>query len=231
MERLNIALECKFRNDAPDGTFEGYGSVFSNEDYGGDVIKKGAFSKSLKEWGGKGKLPKMLLQHGGFWGGVDDMIPIGRWTDMKEDSKGLYCTGRLIAMDTDRGKSIYAAMKEGELDGLSIGYLARKFTLGTKPDEPYRSIDECDLKEVSVVVFGMNPKALIDSVKSASGQDGIDEIESLSDAERFLREAGAFSRKSAAAVVSRIKRIAQREAAEKAEALTLIRSVAARLRS
>ncbi len=60
--RLNFGLtEVKFADGAAAGTFSGYGAVFSNEDYGGDVILPGAFTETLAEWKAKGKLPKMLV--------------------------------------------------------------------------------------------------------------------------------------------------------------------------
>ena len=204
-DRQQITFEVKFAKDVPDGTFTGYGSIFGNEDLGGDMIVKGAFAESLRDWRSKGKLPKMLLQHGGWATG--DMVPIGRWTSMEEDSKGLAVEGKLIALDTDIGKRVYAAMKEGELDGLSIGYRAKEFTFGTKPEEPYRTIKKLDLREVSVVLFGMNDRALVEGVKSR-----LDELESLADCERILREAGDLSKKAATDLVSVIARIARREA-------------------
>jgi HK97 family phage prohead protease len=227
MPRYNCKFEIKFAKDSAEGSFEGYGSTFGNEDFGGDVIQKGAFKDTLKEWSAKGKLPKMLLQHGGFFGPAEDSIPIGKWTGMKEDSTGLQVEGRLIAMETDRAKSIYAAMKEGELDGLSIGYRAKEFVVGTKPAEPYRTIKKADLLEVSVVLFGMNDKALITGVKS----DDIDSIESLSDAEKFLREAAAFDRKTAVSFVSRLKRLARREAGGERELVDALKSAAERIRA
>lgn len=204
-DRQQITFEVKFAKDAPDGTFTGYGSIFGNEDHGGDMIVKGAFAETLRDWKAKAKLPKMLLQHGGWATG--DMVPIGRWTAMEEDSKGLAVEGKLIALDTDIGRRVYAAMKEGELDGLSIGYRAKEFSYGTKPEEPYRTIKKLDLLEVSVVLFGMNDRALIESVKSR-----LDDLESLADCERFLREAGDLSKKAATDLVSVIARIARREA-------------------
>lgn len=209
-DRLQLDFEVKFASNAVEGTFSGYGSVFDNVDHGGDAISKGAFKDSLRDWSGKGKMPKMLLQHGGgmFGGSAEDMLPIGIWTDMSEDSKGLQVEGRLLALDTDKGKTIYAGLKEGALDGLSIGYRAKEFVMGTKPTEPYRTIKKLELMEVSVVLFGMNDKALIDSVKSSD----IDHLETLSDVEKLLREAGGFSRKNATAIISRAARIAQREA-------------------
>lgn len=207
MDRINCALELKFDTGAPDGTFSGYGSTFGNEDYGGDVIVRGAFKETLAEWAGKGKLPKMLLQHGGFFGAAEDMIPIGKWTAMAEDSKGLQVEGKLIALDTDRGKGVYAAMKEGELDGLSIGYRAKEYTLGTKPTEPYRTIKKADLAEVSVVLFGMNPKAMITGVKGRPDMAGID----LRELEAALRDEG-LSRGDAVKAIAGFKAYCRRDA-------------------
>lgn len=207
MDRINCALELKFDAGAAEGTFSGYGSTFGNEDYGGDVIVRGAFKETLAEWAGKGKLPKMLLQHGGFFGAAEDMIPIGKWTAMVEDSKGLQVEGKLIALDTDRGRGVYAAMKEGELDGLSIGYRVKEYTLGTKPTEPYRTIKKADLAEVSVVLFGMNPKAMITGVKSLSDMA----VRDWRDLEAALRDEG-LSRGDAVKAIAGFKAYCRRDA-------------------
>lgn len=192
--------EVKFSTDdidAKTGAFSGYGAMFGNVDSYGDVIAPGAFKASLKEWGREKKLPPMLLQHGG-WGMTDsDGLPIGVWTRMDEDNAGLKVEGRLINLDTDRGKSVYGAMKEGALDGLSIGYRAKKFTLGTKPDEPRRKLEMVDLVEVSVVTFPANGKARVRSVKAAG------DITTIREFEDFLRDAGGFSREAAKAIAAR----------------------------
>jgi len=67
-------------------------------------------------------------------------LPIGKWQALSEDSHGLASKGRLINLDTESGKRIYGAMKEGELDGLSIGYRVGEFARGTKSNEPRRTI-------------------------------------------------------------------------------------------
>lgn len=166
-------LEVKFASDSVDaetGSFSGYGAVFGNVDSYGDVIVPGAFKASLKDWKREKTLPPMLAQHGGWMMTDMDAIPVGVWTDMEEDDVGLKVAGRIINLDTERGKTIRGAMKEGALNGLSIGYRAKKFTLGTKPDEPRRKLEVIDLAEVSVVTFPANRRALVDrdSVKSAN---------------------------------------------------------------
>ncbi len=160
-------IDVKFEGgSSKEGTFSGYGAVFGNLDSHGDVIEKGAFKTTLREWEGKGKLPKMLLQHGGFYGPVEDMLPIGKWTSMEENSKGLKVSGELFALNTDRGQMIYDGLKAGELDGLSIGYRAKKYTVGTKPTDPSRILHDIDLKEVSIVTWGSNDRALVSQVKA-----------------------------------------------------------------
>jgi HK97 family phage prohead protease len=119
-ERKAFAFEYKFVDEAASpGTFEGYGSVFNNEDDGGDLILPGAFAGAIQRHQAKSTMPKMLLNHmGGFFGGSDPMadLPVGCWNTMSEDTDGLQCKGRLINLDTESGKRIYGAMKERALD-------------------------------------------------------------------------------------------------------------------
>lgn len=211
MNRLRCDFDVKFASGAAEGTFSGYAAVFGNIDAYGDVIERGAFKRTLREWEDRGKLPPMLLQHGGFFGGgADDLLPIGKWTEMEENSKGLRVEGQLFALDTERGRYIYDGLKAGVLDGLSIGYRARKWTSGTAADEPRRRLEEIDLMEASIVTFPANDKARIGSVKAM-----LDDIKTLADAERLLREAGGFwSKKTATDFVSIVARIARREAGD-----------------
>src|ERR1700754_5362483 len=106
-------LEVKALGD--DGTFEGYGSIFKNVDSYGEVVEPGAFTASLVDARQKGRSIKMLWQH-------DPSQPIGVWGEMAEDSKGLYVKGRLLKDKVPQATAAYELLKEGALDGLSIGY-------------------------------------------------------------------------------------------------------------
>lgn len=165
MDRIEIKLASD-DFDAKTGEFAGYGAIFGNVDSYGDVIAKGAFKTTLREWEERGKLPPMLLQHGGWGASVDDMLPVGQWLEMEENAKGLKVKGKLFALGTERGQYVYEGMKSGELDGLSIGFRVKKFTMGTKPSEPRRTLEEIDLMEVSIVTFPANGKARVSAVKS-----------------------------------------------------------------
>lgn len=195
MDRLRFDMEVKFASDKT-GVFSGYGAITGNVDAGGDMLDKGAFKGTLREWEDKGKLPPMLLQHGGgFLGGADDMLPVGKWTSMEENSKGLKVEGELFAMGTERGQYIYEGLKAGALDGLSIGYRPKEFVLGTKPGQPRRTLKSVDLVELSIVTFPMNDKARIGAVKSAG-------IKTIREFEDFLRDVGGYSHSAAKAIAA-----------------------------
>jgi len=197
MTGMGERLEVKF--DADDitekGEFTGYGAVTGNVDSYGDMIARGAFKETLREWETGGKLPPMLLQHGM---GLDNEagLPVGRWLEMEEDDRGLWVKGRLINLDTERGKGVYGAIREGVLDGLSIGYRAKEFVNRTRPDEPRRTLKSVALREVSLVTFPANVDARVAAVKSEAA------IETIRDFETFLRHTGGFSHAAAKSIAA-----------------------------
>lgn len=206
MEHMACGLgELKFA-EGGDMAFAGYGAVFGNIDAYGDVILPGAFAETIAEAKRANRWPAMLLQHGGFLGGAEDLTPIGIWTELAEDGVGLKVEGRLA--ETPRGREAYALLKmepRPAIDGLSIGYVAKEWEARTKPEEPRRKLKRIELHEVSLVTFPANPRARVSSVKSARGL-------TITDAERALRDAG-FSRAEAKAIVARgFEALALREA-------------------
>src|SRR5690606_24203430 len=127
---------------------------FGNVDSYGDVIEPGAFAQSLAEAEKSGIYPSMLLQHGGFGISAEDMMPVGVWDRLSEDGKGLQTEG--ILAPTARGTDAYTLLKmkpRPAINGLSIGYIAKKFTARSKPDEPRRRLHEIELREISLVTF------------------------------------------------------------------------------
>ncbi|XJC74463.1 HK97 family phage prohead protease [Delftia tsuruhatensis] len=196
-EVRSYALQLKATGD--DGTVEGYGSVFGERDSYDDVIAPGAFKGSLAAHKAVGTMPAMLWQH-------DGAKPIGIWTEMVEDSKGLRIKGQL-ALETVLGKEAHALLKLGALNGLSIGFVSKQWTYDRDTD--VRTLTELDLWEVSLVTFPANGKARVTNVKAA------DDLAAPKDAERLLRDAG-FSKSDATAFVSRVMRMgeARRESAD-----------------
>ncbi|MFK0338721.1 HK97 family phage prohead protease [Agrobacterium deltaense] len=140
------------------GEIEGYGSTFGGDpDSYGDVIAPGAYSESLATHKSAGTMPKMFWQH-------DSREPIGKWLEAKEDDKGLFLRGKLN-MGVQRAREAYELLKARDIDGLSIGYRIKEYSVDT--DTGVWTLEKIDLKEVSVVSIGANDNATVASVKAA----------------------------------------------------------------
>jgi len=125
---------------------EGYASIFGMEDLTGDIVRAGAFSRSLRAPG----LPPMLLQH--HSGAV-----AGRWVRIVEDGRGLYVRG-VIEADSAR------ALASSGLDGLSIGF---RPLLWHRRAGGGRELTDVDLVEVSLVADPMQPAARFELMASS----------------------------------------------------------------
>jgi len=123
--------------------FAGYAAVFNRLDRGGDVVRPGAFARSLK----RGGAVPLLWQH-------EAGRPIGRVEYLREDRRGLRVIGRLA----DRRAA--ALLKAGAVDGLSFGFRVRE----AKGEQP-RELTELELVEVSLVTFPMQPKARVHAIE------------------------------------------------------------------
>ena len=177
VEQNILDLECEYKEmeTEDDGSFEGYASVFNNKDLGNDVIRQGAFTKSIT--GRKASSVKLLYQHK-----TDE--PIGVIDSLEEDKRGLKISGRL-AMGTQKGREVFELMKMGALDSMSIGYRLQPDGYKYDDKNKRRVIKEVDLMEVSMVTFPMNPKAKVTKVKLA-------EMDAR-EIEAYLRDVGVMS--------------------------------------
>lgn len=205
--RKSLSLsECDIKMDGDSGKFAGYASVFGGVDSYGDTIIKGAFETTLKRDG----KPKMFYGHQAF-----DGLPIGKWTVAKEDDHGLYVEGEITPGMSLAG-DVRAALKHGTLDGLSIGGYLKSGDFEMLDDGKRLIKKWSRLIEISVVAFPADSAARVDlsSVKSE-----IEQIESIQEFERFLRDAGGFSREAAKTILSRAKDLfSLRDAGEGAQA-------------
>ena len=139
-----------------DGTFSGYASLFNVADMSNDIIRPGAFAAALAKRGARGI--RMLYQHRAG-------EPVGVWTTLQEDSRGLYAEGQLT-LGSSKARDILALLKSGALDGLSIGFKAQRAQRSAKSAP--RILTEVDLWEISIVTFPMLPGARVTSVKTAA---------------------------------------------------------------
>lgn len=158
LEPVRRGVERKFagvtlEDVESDGAFSGYASVFGKVDMAKDAVVSGAFRGSLRLKGPASV--RMLFQH-------DPNQPIGRWTEIREDARGLFVRGKLTP-GVAKLQEVLRLMRAGALDGLSIGFrtVRAKKDLGTG----VRRILEADLWEISIVTFPMLPEARIDRIK------------------------------------------------------------------
>jgi hypothetical protein len=149
------------------GTFTGYLSTFGNTDQQGDVVERGAFSRTLDRWRQKGKQIPLLWQHQELIGGIsaDDAV---------EDEHGLFIRGELEMKDP-KSQIILEHMRKGRVNAMSIGYDVIQHSFEGK----IRRLKELRLFEGSLVLWPANESAEIIAVKKKHPDD---EDEALSDA-------------------------------------------------
>lgn len=195
--------EMEFKLDAAKGTFEGYASVFNGVDSYKDMVMPGAYKSTLED---KTREVSMYFNHVKYR--ADMPSRIGKWMSLKEDNKGLLVAGRLTA-GHPTAEAVKAAMADGTLSGLSIGYRIPEG--GSVKRGGIRELHKIDLFEISAVDDPADAAAQIDrtSIKSM-----LDDLRTKSDIEAFLRDVAGFSKSAAVAVISQFQSVLLRDADE-----------------
>lgn len=137
--------------DEKSGVVKGYGSIFGNIDSDGDVIRRGAYNKTIKE---NGYRVKYLYQH-------DMNKPLGKMLNLYEDEKGLVFEASIPK--TQLGKDVIELMKAGVITENSVGILP----IQKEHKDNYRELTECKLFEISAVTLAANDQAMITDVKGS----------------------------------------------------------------
>lgn len=139
--------------DEGTGTFSGYASVFGTEDTYGEVVDRGAFKKTLLE----------KKRHKLFWSHDHGAPGIG-YIEPSEDRVGLKFKDAQLYLDIQRAKEAYINLKNGTLDGVSIGYKVIRDYID--PDTKVRHLKEIALWEISLCNFQACPGAVVIDVKA-----------------------------------------------------------------
>ncbi|TFZ55917.1 HK97 family phage prohead protease [Methylorubrum sp. Q1] len=130
-------------------------------DAAGDVIHPGTFGRVTGP-------VKMLWQHR-----QDE--PIGTWDMIEEKADGLHVAGRLAIEHSPRAREAHAFLRDGIVDGLSIGFRLEKkaapraYGIG----RDIRREHGLRLAEISIVTFPSHPGARVTSTKSAADATAI----------------------------------------------------------
>jgi HK97 family phage prohead protease len=143
--------------DEKNNIVKGYGSYFDNKDSDMDIIRRGAYQKTIQE---TGQRVKYLYQH-------DMMQPIGKMNELYEDEKGLVFTAEIPK--TQLGNDVIELMKAGVITENSVGIMP----IVKEMMNDYREIREVKLYEISAVTMAANDQAKILDVK---GMVDIDKV-------------------------------------------------------
>ena len=154
-----------------------YLAKFDNIDSDNDMIKKGAFSKSILERGPESPSNRKIA----FLRWHDWEKPIGKFLSLQEDDYGLFAVSQLGT--SQLGEDAFRDYTDGIIREHSIGfqYIQDKMRWiddVTLPSQGYYQISELKLYEGSAVTFGANSETnVVDVMKS---EDKIDKAVKIS---------------------------------------------------
>ena len=151
MQYKTFSINSKDVNyDGESRTISGYASVFGNKDKAGDILIKGCFSKSIQDRGPESAANDKIIM---LW--MHDMEePIGRFTVLNEDDKGLYFEA--VIDDVPRGNQTIKQLESGTLNQFSIGYQYVYEKCMYDAEKDAYIVKEVYLYEISVVSIGCN---------------------------------------------------------------------------
>ena len=158
-----------------EGGFTGYAATWVREpDSYGDVVAKGAFSRTLKEWEAKGRPIPVL------WGHRTDepKYYIGTVETAEEDDHGLKVNCSLDG-ESATAQHVRRLLKAGAVAQMSFAFDIKESADVELPGgRKARELRDITLYEVSVVPIGANQDTSIDDVKAPNNTrdgDGDDE--------------------------------------------------------
>lgn len=160
------SMPLQFKDiDGRKGIVTGYFANFNSIDSDGDVIKKGAFVKSINESGPLSRKPRIkhILNH-------DWNQPLGVLQTLVEDEKGLYYESKLG--NHALGEDFIKMVDSGLITEHSIGYRTIKYNQVTPWSEwsmgkVARELTELKVYEGSSLTFlGANPNTPLIGLKS-----------------------------------------------------------------
>ena len=119
-----------------------------------EVFRRGAFDRTIREKGPNGV--KFLALHD------RGALPLGSASVLREDKRGLYV--ELRVSKTDRGSEVLELIRDGALDGLSVGFepIEHRWT----PDSSAVERLEVKLREISAVSFPAYETARITALRT-----------------------------------------------------------------
>ena len=152
MTTKQIDLGFELKEVTEEGVFTGLASTYDNVDLGDDVVRPGAFTKTLNET----RSVPILLGH-------DKTKVIGEGV-LSDSKDGLRIDGKLDIDIDPLAQQTHQKMKRGRIKGLSIGFSTVKDAIRNG----VRELLELKVWEVSLTPFPMNQAAVITAVKEST---------------------------------------------------------------
>ena len=177
-EYKSLGLQVK-DVDKKEGIVTGYFSAFDTLDSDGDIIRPGAFTKSIQENGPQSQKPRIkhLMNH-------DPSKPLGVIQELKEDSYGLYYSSKIGTHTL--GADFIKMVESGLIAEHSIGFRTIKESKNDKED--YNEIFEIKLYEgSSLTAWGANENTPLLGLKGDVDTIG----ERIKAFEKFVRNTDA----------------------------------------
>lgn len=159
------------------GQFEAYASTWIKEpDSYGDIVRKGAFAETIREWKASGQTLPILFGHDL----VDPFSNIGGAVDLKEDERGLLVRAQLD-LENPKAAQVYRMLKGRRINQMSFAYDVLEDAIVELEEKAVgqgkrtaRELRKMALHEISVVPFGANSDTEVLAVKAlAAGIDGL----------------------------------------------------------
>ena len=162
-------FDVKYKDEG-NGSIEGYASTWIRKaDSWGDVVAKGAFTKTLKErWNGGKGIP-FLWSHK-----LDDLKAFIGTAEADEDEKGLHFIAQFD--NTEEAQKVRQLYKDGRLRKFSFAYdVIRSGEVELEDGGKANELQELDLFEISAVTIPANDDAGVVDVKSGRRNSKADE--------------------------------------------------------
>lgn len=145
-------------------SFVGYASVFDVIDSYGDVVRKGAFAKSIESLTAEGAQPLGVYYAHNMNGSPYGLVGVVK--SLIEDDYGLRVEADLYVDSNPEAKFLHQAMQDGVINEMSFAYYVTESSWATHEGQEVYEIKSVDLLEVSVCPVGVNRQALIQEVKA-----------------------------------------------------------------
>ena len=142
--------------------FTAYASTWTRvPDAYGDVVAKGAFAQTIKEWAASGNTVPILYGHNS----ADPYTNVAAAVDLSEDDHGLLVHGKFD--DAPAAEQVYSLVKSKRLSQLSFAYDAiDQGPVDLAGGEKANELRQVKLYEVSLVPVGANQDTEVLAVKS-----------------------------------------------------------------